>query len=544
VKPDGSRTPEGSRRPPAGRRHKRGPLVSVLLPTHNRPRYLAEALASVVRQTYDNLEIFVIRDGGAEVTDVVRSFGDARVILLDRSENRGKPFALNEALARARGRYIAYLDDDDMYYPFHIAVLVEALESGTDGGVAYSDLYKTYCQVLAGGGRVVRSKHVEISRDFDRFLMLYFNHVLHVSLMHRRDLLERTGLYNENLSVLIDWDMTRRLAFFSDFRHVPVVTGEFYSPLGDCDRISVQQRKNQQEYERNVRTIRTTRPPKPWPKNKDLSIILLAERADGRLAETLHRIWQYTFYPYKLHLPLPAPGLSRLNVEMPNVELVPVPPHAAAAERLDAALRRSEGDFVAVVPVDLPLREMWVENPLFALLHSTRPEGFFLAEAAPPSEAIVLARGDLERARKAHPHLSLTASLTAAGLRVRRPGAAELPFQFDEMLREAKLAEAEGQWAPAARLYECMAARFGNTLWMKAVAARACFEAGDHGQASRLSRAVNHERPTVDTLLLEARIQRLRRDFPAAIGLLGQAEQLLDDPAGAAAPPAGHLCLK
>jgi len=233
------------------------PLVSVLLPTHNRRRYLAEALASVVQQTYRNLEIFVIRDGGEEVADVICSFHDPRVIFIDRKENRGKPFSLNEALSRARGKYVAYLDDDDVYYPYHVETLVKALESETDCGVAYSDLYKTYCQVLAGGGRVVLSKHVEISRDFDRFLMLYFNHVLHVSLMHRRDLLDQTGLYNEALNILIDWDMTRRLAFFSDFRHVPVITGEFYSPIGECDRISFQRRKDTQEYLRNILAIRT-----------------------------------------------------------------------------------------------------------------------------------------------------------------------------------------------------------------------------------------------------------------------------------------------
>ena len=92
-----------------------GPLVSVLLPTHNRRRYLAEALASAVQQTYRNLEIFVIRDGGEDVADVVRSFDDPRVILIDRRENRGKPFSLNEALSQAQGKYIAYLDDDDVY---------------------------------------------------------------------------------------------------------------------------------------------------------------------------------------------------------------------------------------------------------------------------------------------------------------------------------------------------------------------------------------------------------------------------------------------
>lgn len=155
-------------------------MVSVLIPTFNRPRYLSEALTSVVRQSYRNLQVIVVNDGGQDVTDVVQSFGDPRIIFLNRRENRGKASSLNEALACAKGKYIAYLDDDDLYYPNHIEILVDALENQTDCQVAYSDLYKTHCRVMPDGSREVLGKVVEISRDFDRFLMLYFNHVLHV----------------------------------------------------------------------------------------------------------------------------------------------------------------------------------------------------------------------------------------------------------------------------------------------------------------------------------------------------------------------------
>lgn len=531
-----------TRRPPAGRARNGGPLVSVLLPTHNRRRYLGEALASVLRQTYNHLEIFVVRDGGQEVADVVDSFQDARVIFIDRKENRGKPYSLNEALSQTRGKYIAYLDDDDVYYPNHVETLVNALEAQTECQVAYSDLYKTYCEVLPGGSRVPLSKHVEISRDFDRFLMLYFNHVLHVSLMHRRELLDKTGLYNEDLKILIDWDMTRRLAFFSDFHHAPVITGEYYSPVGESDRISFQRRKDSEEYLRNLLTIRTTRPAKPWSKVEDLSIILLADRVSNCTADTMLRIWRHTFYPYKLYVPLPPADISRMNVAMPNVELVPVAPLSSAAERVDAAMQRSEGDYVAVVPENLAVEEMWVENPLYALINSGGREGFLLDGMTPQSWAAVLRRADLEQSRRSYPHLSVDASLAASGIQTHRPQAEELPFQFDELLRQARLAEADGNWGTAARIFECMGERHRNALWMKTMAARAYFKADDRARAESLSREINRERPTVDTLLLEARMQRRKGDFDAAIHLLGRAEQLLRRNPLCPVRPAGSLC--
>ncbi len=515
----------------AGRSHanetaSKGPLVSVLVPTYNRRRYLPGALASVLAQTHRNMQVLVVRDGGEEVADVVRSFRDPRVVFIDRKDNRGKPHSLNEALSQAQGKYVAYLDDDDIWYPNHVETLVRALETQTDCRVAYSDLYRVYCEIRPGGERVVRSKYVEISRDFDRFLMLYFNHVLHVSLMHRRDLLDETGPYTESLNILIDWDMTRRLAFFSDFHHVLTTTGEFYCPLNESDRISDVRRRDSEDYLRNVLTIRTTTPPKPWPKIDELSIILATDRLDQEIGQMLMRIWRHTFYPYRLYLPLSPEDHSRLDCSMPNVVVVPVRPESSINERVDVALRRAEGKYVAVVPVGLPIDDMWIEDPTYAILHHAKGrEGFQLEGTGDGQWGAVLSRADLEWARRAYPHLSIEASLMACGVKVRPPRLEELPFQFDEMLRRGKLAEADGDWSIAARLFEQMGQRYHNELWMKTMAARAHYEAGDRERAGRLSREVNCIRPTIDTLLLEAKVRRQEREFAAAIRLLVAAEQ-------------------
>jgi len=96
-----------------------GPLVSVLVPTFNRRRYLKEALAGLLGQTYGQFEAIVVNDGGEPVADVVERFADPRLVLIERRENRGKAASLNQALALASGKYVAYLDDDDLYYPQH-----------------------------------------------------------------------------------------------------------------------------------------------------------------------------------------------------------------------------------------------------------------------------------------------------------------------------------------------------------------------------------------------------------------------------------------
>ena len=508
---------------------KAGPVVTVLVPTFNRRRYFAEALASVVCQNYRNLQIIVINDGGEDVSDIVNSFGDKRLIFIDRKENRGKAYSLNEALARAEGKYVAYLDDDDLHYPNHIETLVDALENKSDCQVAYSDLYKVYCKVCPDGSQQVLSKIVEFCRDFDRFVILYFNQTVHQSLMHRRDLLEKTGHYNEDLNILIDWDMTRRLAFFSDFHHAHRITGEFYRPVGECDRISVRGRKDKSEYLRNFLTIRTTRPSKPWTKLGDMSIIFITERLNRQAGATLGSIWQRTFYPYEVYLPMPTASIEKLNTEMPNIIPVLVNPLSSQAERIDAALARCEGEYIAIVPSGFPMREFWVEDSLHALVNSpVSCEGFELEGSTDTLWAAVVRKDKLQYARRSFPNLPVRQSLKAAGIVLRQPAFEERPFQFDDLFQEAQFAEKTGNWAQAAQMFEYLGEHHQNELWMKSLATKAFFNAGGHTRAAELSCEVNQQWPTVNTLLVEAKVNREKNFLNSAIELLKRAEQILE----------------
>jgi len=507
---------------------KNGPVVSVLVSTFNRSQSLYEALASVFRQSYGNLQVIVINDGGEDVSDIIDSFNESRLVYINRKENRGKAYSLNEALHQVEGKYIAYLDDDDLYYPFHIETLVNVLENETDCQVAYSDLYKVYCKKFPDGGRQVLSKVVEVSRDFDRFLMLNFNHVLHVSLMHHRDLIERTGPYNEQLNVLIDWDLTRRLVFFSDFYHVHKVTGEYSHPMGECDRISVQRRKDKKEYLKNVLTIRTTRPAKPWLKIKDLSIIFVTDRLDKHAGKTIGSVWQHTFYPYKLYLPMSESDFNRLNTDMPHLVFVQLNSLFSQAQQVDAALERCEGEYIAIVPRGFPIKDMWIENPLYALINCVDDrQGFLPDETTDQLWAAVLKKDDLQFARRSFPDLSVLESLEASGITLRHPSHEELPFQFDNLYHLALSTEKEGDWLQAAEMYKHIAEQHQNVLWMKRLAAKAFFEAGDHTKAEGICREVNQQRSTVDTLLLEAKIKRENKELNSAIELLTTAAHTL-----------------
>lgn len=492
---------------------------------------MREALESILAQSYTNIEALVIRDGGCEVGDLEGEYADSRLTFIDRAENKGLPYSFNQLLRRCRGKYICYLGDDDILYPNHVATLIDALEGQDEYAVAYTDLYKAHCRVLPDGRRMILAKNVEVSRDFDRTTLMQFNHVQHVAMMHRRDLLEKTGLYNENLNVLVDFDLTRRMSFFTDFKHIREVTGEFYAPVGDCDRISVQKRKNVESYILNLLTIRTSRPAKPWPKIEDMSLILVGDRLGFEIEQALREIWSHTFWPYEIYLPLCEYDLGRLQTAVPNILGVAVRAEAGVEERVDEALKLCKGEYVSIVPANyrIDFEEVaWIEKSINAFMEGAKEtEALELPKSTPLSWGVVLRREQLERARRGWGHLPIRESLIASGMNVRKSALDEWPFQFENLFTMARQLERQGDWLGAAEMYRLTAVDYQNELWMQTREANAFYHGGHWDEGLGVIKNVNCVRQTVSTLFLEARNYFMKEDYLSARNLLLKAEGIL-----------------
>jgi tetratricopeptide (TPR) repeat protein len=260
-----------------------------------------------------------------------------------------------------------------------------------------------------------------------------------------------------------------------------------------------------------------------------MSIIFTTERLNKQTGTTLGSIWQHTFYPYEIYLPLPTADFEKLDTVMPNIIPVLVNPLSSQAQRIDAALAICDGEYIAIVPSGFPIREFWVEDSLHALVNSSvNKEGFELEDSTDKLWAVVVRKNDLQYARRSFPNLSVRESLNAAGIVIRRLQPEEIPFQFDQLLEKAHAAEKNGNWSKAAEMFEYITEHHENELWMKTLAAKASFKAGGHIRAAELSREINRQRPTVDTLLLEAKVKHKKKDFHSAIKLLEKAEQILE----------------
>ncbi len=115
------------------------PLVSVIIPTYNRPEYLREAIACVLAQTYSPVEVIVSDDASAESpADLVASFGDPRVRLRRNAQNLGIARNAMAAFQEAKGEWVASLNDDDLWHPEFLATLMPPL-------IAQPELVMAFC---------------------------------------------------------------------------------------------------------------------------------------------------------------------------------------------------------------------------------------------------------------------------------------------------------------------------------------------------------------------------------------------------------------
>lgn len=112
--------------------------VSVLIPTFNRRDYVVAALDSVLAQDFTDFEIIVVDDGSTDDTaDVMRPYADR--IRYVRTANQGPALARNVGMQVARGEYLAYLDSDDLYYPYKLRLQATLLDENPDVGMVYTE---------------------------------------------------------------------------------------------------------------------------------------------------------------------------------------------------------------------------------------------------------------------------------------------------------------------------------------------------------------------------------------------------------------------
>ena len=184
--------------------------VSVIIPTYNRARFLGGAVKSVLAQSFKDLEILVVDDCGSDdAAAVVKSFGRAEVRYLRHDRRRGGGAARNTGILASSSEYIAFLDDDDEWYPEKLARQMSTmLASPAEVG----GIYTGYFIVDRGDGQIC-GQIVPTERGDIYAALLAGNCIGGTSCMLlRRSCFDNIGLFDELLPSFQDYDLWLRLA--------------------------------------------------------------------------------------------------------------------------------------------------------------------------------------------------------------------------------------------------------------------------------------------------------------------------------------------
>lgn len=198
------------------------PLVSVIIPTRNRSALLQQALASVRHQTLTDWECVVVDDGSTDDTpDVALALGrvDGRLRYVRQDSQGGISRARNSGIQAARAPFIAFLDDDDRWYPEKLALQLAVFDANPEVGLVCARIRKHGLkeQIWPAGAVPLRPTFLDLVRS---------NVVPTSTVVVRRSAVDEAGGFDDRYTVGEDYDLWLRVAR---------VTGVYALPLVLCD---------------------------------------------------------------------------------------------------------------------------------------------------------------------------------------------------------------------------------------------------------------------------------------------------------------------
>ena len=174
----------------------------------------------------------MVEDGeNVSETMLREEFGDLNIVYMATGEKAGRSKAGNLAMSAATGKYLNFLDDDDLFYADHVEVLVTNLLK-TENRAAYSFAFETPVEVRSKEPYVyeVKGWNATHTQEFDKVKLCHHNYIPIQAIMFEKSLFEESGGLDETLDALEDWDLWVRYSLHTDFTCVKKTTSLYRVP--------------------------------------------------------------------------------------------------------------------------------------------------------------------------------------------------------------------------------------------------------------------------------------------------------------------------
>lgn len=199
------------------------PIISIILACYNGEKFISETIESVLNQNYSKLELIVIDDGSIDNTELIiqEYLSDSRLVFMKHKRNRGIGAARNTGIRLAKGDYICFLDQDDVWLSDRLSTQVETFKIGSKNlGLIYSDYYEIdkeghiLRKVKARSDVLCKSRKNIVSQLFIRDFIPTW------TAMVKKQTFERVGLLDERLSGPDDHEFWLRVAGVFELAHI------------------------------------------------------------------------------------------------------------------------------------------------------------------------------------------------------------------------------------------------------------------------------------------------------------------------------------
>ncbi len=210
------------------------PLVSIIVRTYQgRDQLLKQCLLSILNQTYTNIEIIVVEDGGETMKLVIKSLSRNANIYFYGQPKVGRSVTGNFGLINASGVYSLFLDDDDLIFADHIESLVVTLEKNPEASAAYSLAYLVPTDMNADKSHYTEEDYSTLKlfyQPFEYEVLTDHNYFPIQSVLFKKELFLERGGIDESLTYLEDWNLWLRYAYNNTFVYVPKTTSLYRIP--------------------------------------------------------------------------------------------------------------------------------------------------------------------------------------------------------------------------------------------------------------------------------------------------------------------------